>query len=399
MIGLVVSATAQLTEQKASIAEKFIGRLDAELSPDMVHISQRVLEVQPAKVTFKPTIDKNAIVSSGEIYYPLTTSRRGQLFLIEPLKGEPFVAVDTDSNNVIDANERFSLKSSSSRPDDLHAIVRLPIKNPFYKSFPIFVMYKRGFRHPKLRPIDRLVLQSVMALAYGTVKIDGYETRFQYPFDLGSPAISTTEGLFGVDSNGDGTIRDEQFSPESSYAANAELVFPLGDIFVSTEKIDLAKNEIIVRKRNKEEYLRYDLDVGQTIADFSFVDFEGKSRSLYDFKGKYLLIDFWGAWCHDCTLETPYHVEALKRFQKRGFYILSLNTDEDIGVAKNYMEKNGMTWTQARNDSIRKLIEVTYRIQEYPSTILIGPDGKVLILDQNELRGDSLLKTLDRILP
>jgi len=389
---------AQKPPQTVEDNERFSGKMDAELSPDMVHIAQRVLEIMPTKVVFKPAVDKKASISSGEFYDPLTATRKGQIYLVEPQKGEPFVAVDVNSNNVIEANERFALKATSSRPDDLHTIVRLPIKNTFYNNFPIFVLYKRGFKHPKLRPIDRLVMQSYMAIAYGTVNVKDSEVRFQYPFDLNSPTISTTEGLFGVDSNGDGVIRDEQFSPESSYATNVELVFPLGDIYVSTEKIDLAKNEITVRKRAKEEYLRHDLQVGKAMADFSFVDFNGKTRNLYEFKGKYLLIDFWGAWCHDCTLETPYHVEALKRFRERGFDILSLDSDEDINTAKRYMENNGMTWTQARNDSIRELVEVTYRIQEYPSTILIGPDAKVLVIDQNRLRGDDLLETLDRLL-
>ncbi len=396
---LGVSVFAQSGDQKDPAAERFRGRLDEELSPDMVHIAQRVLEILPTKVVFKPAVDKKATISSGEFYDPLTATRKGQMYLVEPTKSDPFVAVDVDSNNVIEANERFPLTATTARPDDLQTIVRLPVENTFYKNFPIFVLYKRGFKHPKLRPIDRLVMQSYMAIAYGTVDVKGSEVRFQYPFDINSPMISTTNGLFGVDSNGDGIIRDEQFSPESSYATNVELVFPLGDMYVSTEKIDLAKNQITVRKRNKEEYLRHDLQVGKTMADFSFVDFDGKTRNLYEFKGKYLLIDFWGAWCHDCTLETPYHVEALKRFRERGFDILSLDSDEDINTAKSYMEKNGMTWTQARNDSIRELVEVTYRIQEYPSTILIGPDAKVLVLDQNRLREDHLLETLDRLLP
>ena len=59
----------------------------------------------------------------------------------------------------------------------------------------------------------------------------------------------------------------------------------------------------------------------------------------------------------------------------------------------------GVTWPQARNDSIRKLVEETYRIQEFPSTILLGPDAKVLVLNQDDLRGDRLLETLDRLLP
>jgi hypothetical protein len=58
-----------------------------------------------------------------------------------------------------------------------------------------------------------------------------------------------------------------------------------------------------------------------------------------------------------------------------------------------------MDWVHTTNASIRTLVEQSYRLQEFPSTVLIGPGAKVLVLDQKELRGESLLKTLDRILP
>ena len=95
----------------------------------------------------------------------------------------------------------------------------------------------------------------------------------------------------------------------------------------------------------------------------------------------------------------PFQVAALKRFRSRGFDILGLDWDDDVQIVKDYLNKTGMTWTQARKDSILTLTQDTYRIQEYPSSILLGPDGKVLVLDQTQLQGESLFDTLERILP
>ncbi|NOT47172.1 MAG: TlpA family protein disulfide reductase [Acidobacteria bacterium] len=376
---------------------RFFGKLQAELKPDLVHVYQRVLDAKStSQIRFDPAIDKKALVSSGALSDPRVESGRSDMLLVEPPSGEPFVAIDLNGNGVIEVAERFTLKKDSN---GFVSIIRLPVANPFFKTYPIFIHYVHGFKHPDLKPMNRLIYQSVMALAYGDVEIGARRVLFQYPFEPRSPAISTIEGLFGIDSDGDGKIRDEQFSPESSYAAKSEIVFRLGDQFVSTEKIDLARNEIVVRSRGREEYLRHDVEIAKELPDFSFVDFEAKKRSLYEFKGKYLLLDFWGVWCVDCRAETPYHVEAYRRFRTRGLEILSLNTDENIETAKGYIAKNKMPWTQATNDSIRTLAEVTYRIQEYPSTILIGPDAKVIVFDQKLLRADELLKTLERTLP
>lgn len=391
------SATKPAGTSKAIVSNRFYGKLEMELQPDLVHVYQRVFSAGAVKVRFDPAIDAKAEISVGELSDQRKAAGVTEAFLVEPPGTDPFVATDLDANGTIDARERFPLKPTP--PNGFASIIRLPIANPFFKSFPVLFHYVRGFKHPNLKPGDRLVFQSIMTLAYGNVDISGRKVLFQYPFDPQSPAMSTTEGLFGIDVDGDGRIRDEQFSPESSYATETELVFRYGNIFLSTERIDLAKNEIVVRQRASEEYLRHEIEVGKQMPDFSFVDFEGKKRRLYEFKGKYVLLDFWGVWCVDCREETPYHVEAFKRFRSRGLEILSLNTDENIETAKAYLAKNKMTWTQATNDSIRRLVEVTYRIQEYPSTLLIGPDAKVLVFNQKQLRGEHLLETLDRILP
>ena len=211
--------------------------------------------------------------------------------------------------------------------------------------------------------------------------------------------MSATEGLFGVDVDGDGKIRSEAFLPESSYAAKEAPVFRIGELYASTSSIDLEKNLIVMRPRAVADYRRQELEMGTEMPDFTFVDFDDKKRSLSEFRKKYLLIDFWGLWCVDCRRELPFQLAAYKQFRSRGFEILGMNDDENAAPVKDVLAKNGINWTQARLDSIRNLIETTYQIQEFPSAILLAPDGKVLVLDQHKLQGEDLLKMLDGLLP
>src|SRR5262249_57938105 len=76
---------------------------------------------------------------------------------------------------------------------------------------------------------------------------------------------------------------------------------------------------------------------------------------------------------------------------------------ERVPRIKPGMEKTGLMWTKATLDSIREIIR-SYRIHSYPTTLLIDPDGKVISLNQTKkgqpaLRGQDLLKSLDRLLP
>jgi hypothetical protein len=80
------------------------------------------------------------------------------------------------------------------------------------------------------------------------------------------------------------------------------------------------------------------------------------------------------------------------------FEILGMNNDDDSSQVKDWLKRNNLTWTQATMSSIKD-VEIRYRIHLFPTSLLLDPEGKVVVLDQNKMRGADLLKTLDRIPP
>jgi len=390
---LAVKATEDKTE--------YYGTLKSELVPDMRELYGTVFKPvsNPALYKFSQPVEKGATLTVGHIFDPRKSDSRYEVLLIEPVNNSPYICSDENMNIKIEKNECLQLVASKDNSNEFEQTIKLPLTSPLFKTFPIFLRYKPGFRNQNMQANERLVQQSALAFALGYVSIKDRNTLVEYQFDSLSQKISTTEGLIGIDVDGDGKINNKPFSLESSYASKDEIVFRLGDSYLSTSIIDLEKNRVVMRTREAKEYLRQELEVGKVMADFSFVDFDNKKRSLSEFRGKYLLVDFWGLWCVDCRLEIPYQLEAYKRYRSRGFEILGLDSDENTEDVKAVLKKAGIPWTQARLDSIKNLIEVTYRIQEYPSAILIGPDGKVLVLDQQRLKGEKLLQTLNEILP
>ena len=397
LIAFILFATCLVDAQTT---ERFYGKF-LGLQADSVHMYERVLRVTPSiKQKFTPPVDGKATIATGRLTEP-RGSGAIEALLIESNGKPPVLALDINSDNVITRDERFEMTAAPAGHSFYYAIVELPIKNnPLFTAVPLYVRYFRGFKHPKLAETDRLVDQSVMSIAIGEVKIGTKAVRFQYPFvPTTEPSISTTDGLFGIDVDGDGDIRNEQFSLETSYASEDEVVLRYGDLYLSTASIDLAKNEIVVRRRERTEYRREELSVGKEMPDFTFIDFAGKTRSLKEFRGKYLLIEWWGVWCVDCVRDMPYTVAAYERFRSRGLEILGLDWDDRVEDAAGFIEKSRAVWPQARKDSIKTLTEVTYRIQEYPSSILLDPDGKVVSLSQKSLQGPRLIETLEKLLP
>lgn len=136
--------------------------------------------------------------------------------------------------------------------------------------------------------------------------------------------------------------------------------------------------------------------LGSKAPDFTQNDVNGKPVSLSDFKGKYVLVEFWASWCSPCRAESPNLLKQYGAFKNKGFEILGVSVDSDKGKWLEAIKKDGLTWPQISDlkgwdNEARKV----YGISGVPANFLVSPEGKII---GAHLTGEALNKKLAEIM-
>lgn len=138
------------------------------------------------------------------------------------------------------------------------------------------------------------------------------------------------------------------------------------------------------------------LQVGQSAPAFTIDGISGKPIKLSDFKGKYVLLDFWASWCMPCRQENPNLVRAYHQYKGKNFTILGISLDKDIAAWKQAIDADKLEWAHASElQDFQGATVRLYQIEAIPSSFLIDPNGKIIA---KNLRGEELDAFLDKTL-
>lgn len=118
--------------------------------------------------------------------------------------------------------------------------------------------------------------------------------------------------------------------------------------------------------------------VGKPLADFSLQTLDGRTVQLSDYRGRTVLINVWATWCPPCRREMPDLHALYLRYQPSGVELLALNAGESPDLVEEYIQQSGFTFPVLLDPGTEVLNQLG--IHDYPTTILVDPQGVVQVL-------------------
>jgi len=230
---------------------------------------------------------------------------------------------------------------------------------------------------------------------YGSFYFDDRVTLRRGTLTLGAKQFSI--GLFDFSNNGlyndsdDVLIVDVHGNGNLSYLDHSE-VFNLRDVFslanrnfkirdlnkygtwVDLEETSQSPTTSFVQEQDSlQAASAQKTEIRPTVWDVSGTSMNETHVLLNNYRGQFLLLNFWGEWCKPCIEEIPALKRAWLKHSTSNFQIVSFIKTQSIEKANKFVTDSSITWPQVPlSDDLAK----QFRISSYPTNILIFPNGK-----------------------
>ncbi|MCC5946091.1 MAG: TlpA family protein disulfide reductase [Bernardetiaceae bacterium] len=145
-----------------------------------------------------------------------------------------------------------------------------------------------------------------------------------------------------------------------------------------------------------ESERRKRIEIGNTAPNFQLTTHEGKFLALNDWRGKYVLLDFWASWCPPCRNVNPKLRELYAKYKKHNFDILSISIDKNREDWLKAIKQDQMVWSHMidKNSQDPENVALLYNIHSIPNTLLLDPEGKIIAKDLSVEDLDQTLKAI-----
>jgi peroxiredoxin len=173
---------------------------------------------------------------------------------------------------------------------------------------------------------------------------------------------------------------------------------PLTDERRHSLEASLARKSTLGQEAANRLDVMVNLAVGMPAPEIEGVDMDGKPLRLSDYKGKVVVLVFWGAWCGPCMALVPRERELVARRKDQPFALLGVDCKDDREAARKAMPREGMTWPSWYDGAAdRGPIAERYHVRGFPSIFVIDSKGIIRARNPFTVDQDLVDKLLDQM--
>ena len=135
---------------------------------------------------------------------------------------------------------------------------------------------------------------------------------------------------------------------------------------------------------------------GRPPAFENVADVEGNLHSLADYRGRPVIINFWGTFCPPCVAEMPAIERQYQKYKDQGLVVLAINLSEDDITVRDFLKRFNLSYTILRDRN--RMIERKYALRSYPTTFFIGRDGRIMAIESGGLTDEEIEQYILKLL-
>lgn len=183
------------------------------------------------------------------------------------------------------------------------------------------------------------------------------------------------------------SLFEEGLSQLTDRARNGKIKY-LIDKTVERYASDAAQMEAYENAKGK-------IHIGAQAPDFTLKTIDGGDFTLSSLRGRYVMLDFWGTWCHWCVEGMPKVKEVAEKYADK-LTVVSVDCNDSEARWRKGVEKIGyMTWTQVYNPRSVS-VDGMFLVEAYPTFIIINPEG--IIIKKFEGEGENFVEEVGKCL-
>ncbi len=162
--------------------------------------------------------------------------------------------------------------------------------------------------------------------------------------------------------------------PQDTFLKYSALLTPAVRNGMFKNRLDQLENSYKSVKTVQEAQKQ--VQVGSKAPDFTLKSLNGNPVSLSSLKGKYVVLDFWGSWCHWCMEGIPKMKEYQAKYAKQVTFV-GIDVRDTETAWKEAVQKNGLNWIQLRNLTTAD-VPALYGVSGYPTKFVLDANQRIL---------------------